>query len=134
MVAIYRSEGRLGHSLRFVWHFLQMNIAMAIGMAAFAVVGMLFDPGHVLRSLPLLFAVGMAVAMVLPMAAWMRLGMRHGWWRTGEMSGAMVAPTLALVVICAVGLLPHYAAVVWSMPLMIVAMLADMVYRRYDYS
>lgn len=134
MVAIYRSQGRAGFALRFAWHFLQMFIAMGIGMAVLGIAQSLLGYRGLARTAPELYALIMALAMVIPMAAWMRLGMGHRWSRTTEMSAAMTVPTLLLVVICSVGLLPHAAALAWSMPLMYVAMLGDMVYRLHDYA
>ncbi len=134
MIAIYRSEGRVGHALRFAWHFLQMYIAMGIGMAVLGMGLSVLGYRDTVRSSPELYAVLMAVAMVLPMAAWMRYRMGHGWSRTTEMSAAMTVPTLVVVLICSVGLLPHELALAWSMPLMTVGMIADMLYRWHEYA
>ena len=88
MVAVYRSGGRAGQILRFTWHFIQMFIAMGLGMAVLAVVVGLLGYQDLRERFPEGYAVLMTVAMVLPMAAWMRFGMRHGWARTTEMSAA----------------------------------------------
>jgi hypothetical protein len=134
MIAIYRSEGCVGQALRFTWHFLQMFIAMGIGMAVYGIaVGLLGYQGLGQRQ-PEIATLLMAFSMVVPMAAWMRFRMGHGWYRTGEMSGAMVVPTVVLVVICSLGLLPHTVALAWSMPVMYVAMLGAMFYRWRDYA
>jgi hypothetical protein len=134
MIAIYRSEGRAGPALRFTWHFLQMFIAMGIGMAVYGIaVGLLGYQG-LGKSQPETAALLMTAAMVVPMAAWMRFRMGHGWYRTGEMSAAMVVPIVVLVAVCSLGLLPHTVALAWSMPVMYVAMLGAMLYRWRDYA
>ena len=134
MVAIYRSEGRAGQSLRFTWHFVQMVIAMSVGMVVLDVMLVLLGYQGISRRIPEVYTLIMALAMVVPMIAWMRFMMRHGWSRTAEMSAAMTVPIVALVILCAIGILPHTASVAWSMPIMYVAMLADMAYRRRDYA
>src|SRR5439155_20598591 len=123
MTAIYRSEGIAGQALRFTWHFRQMFIAMGVGMAVYGIaVGLLGYQG-LGKSQPEIAALLMTLSMVVPMAAWMRFRMGHGWYRTGEMSAAMVGLILVLVVICSLGFLPHSVALAWSMPVMYVAML-----------
>ena len=134
MVAAYRSTGRAGQILRFTWHFIQMFIAMGLGMAVLAIIVGLLGYQDLRERFPEGYAVLMTVAMVLPMAVWMRFGMGHGWARTTEMSAAMVVPIAILVVACSVGILPHTAALSRSMALMYVAMLGVMLYRWRDYS
>ena len=134
MEAVLRSEGSVRQAARFTWHFVQMFIAMMLGMVPlFAVLGVLgiYDLS---KRQPELFASLMALAMVLPMAAWMRFRMGHGWGRTIEMSAAMIGPTAVIVPLCLAGFLPHTAAVGTSHVLMPIAMLADMSYRWRDYA
>jgi len=134
MAAVIRPETGLRKSMRFTWHFIQMYIVMGAGMAALAIGLGLLGYGNLGKRLPEFYALFMAISMVIPMAAWMRFRMGHGWSRTTEMSAAMIIPTGVLVVICSVGILPHAAALAWSMPLMTVAMLGDMGYRWRDYA
>jgi len=134
MAAMIRPETGLRQATRFTWHFIQMYIAMSVGMAALAIGLGLLGYGSLGKRLPEFYALLMAISMVIPMAAWMRFRMGHGWSRTTEMSAAMIIPTGVLVVICSVGILPHPAALAWSMPLMTVAMLGDMGYRWRDYA
>jgi hypothetical protein len=134
MIAIYRSAGCAGQAMRFTWHFIQMFIAMGIGMAVYAIATGLLGYQGLGKSQPEIAALVMAFAMVVPMAVWMRFRMGHGWSRTGEMSGAMVVPIVVLVAICSLGLLPHTVALAWSMPVMYVAMLGAMLYRWRDYA
>src|ERR671923_499813 len=134
MAAVIRPETGLRQAARFAWHFIQMFIAMAVGMALLAIALGLLGYGNLGKRVPEFYALLMAISMVIPMAAWMRFRMGHGWSRTTEMSGAMIIPTGILVVICSAGILPHAAALAWSMPLMYVAMLGDMGYRWRDYA
>ncbi len=134
MIAMYRSEGRAGQALRFTWHFLQMFIAMGIGMGVYGIAVALLGYQGLSKSQPETAALLMALSMVVPMAAWMRFRMGHGWNRTGEMSAGMVVPIVVLVTICSLGLLPHTVALAWSMPVMYVAMLGVMFYRWRDYA
>lgn len=134
MEAVIRSEGPVRQAARFAWHFVQMFIAMMLGMLPLFAVLSLLGIYDLSDRQPELFASLMALSMVLPMAAWMRLRMGHGWSRTTEMSLAMVAPTAVVVPLCLAGFLPHSAAVVTSHVLMPVAMLTDMAYRWRDYA
>jgi hypothetical protein len=134
MVAMLRCEGRVVQVLRFTWHFVQMFIAMAVGMALLGFGVGLLGYADLGKRQPEVYALLMAVSMVIPMAAWMRFWMGHAWSRTTEMSAAMIFPILALVGICSVGLLPHTVALSWSMPVMYVAMLGIMAYRWRDYA
>lgn len=134
MAAVIRRETGLRQATRFTWHFIQMYIAMGVGMAVLAIGLGLLGYGNLGKRLPEFYALLMAISMVIPMAAWMRFRVGHGWSRTTEMSAAMILPTGVLVVICSVGILPHAAALAWSMPLMTVAMLGDMGYRWRDYA
>ena len=134
MDAVIRPETGLRQATRFTWHFTQMFVAMGVGMAALAIGLGLLGYGNLGKRVPEFYALLMGISMVIPMAAWMRFRMRHGWSRTTEMSAAMIVPTGLLVVICSVGILPHAAALAWSMPLMYVAMLGDMGYRWRDYA
>jgi hypothetical protein len=107
---------------------------MEVGMAVLGFGVGLLGYANLGKRLPEVFALLMAVSMVIPMAALMRFWMRHSWSRTTEMSAAMIVPILALVVICSVGLLPHRVALSWSMPVMYVAMLGIMAFRWRDYA
>jgi hypothetical protein len=134
MAAVIRPETGVRELGRLGWHFVQMFIAMSVGMGAFGAGMGLLGYGNLGKGLPELYTVLMALSMVIPMVAWMRLRMGHGWSLTMEMSAAMIVPTGVLVVICSVGILPHAAALAWSMPLMLMAMLGDMGYRWREYA
>jgi hypothetical protein len=115
----------LGH---FVRHYLEMVLAMAAGMMAYAMVfgrGMAFT-GYRDEAI-------MAAFMTVPMVAWMR-SRGHGWRQAAEMAVAMLVP-MAVVVLAmagrpgvsdrALGLASHAA--------MLLGMLGLMVARRAEY-
>lgn len=134
MHAVIRSEAPMRQATRFAWHFVQMFIAMMLGMLPLFAVLALLGIWDLSKRQPELFASLMALSMVLPMVVWMRFRMGHGWARTTEMSLAMIGPTVVIVPLCLAGFLPHRAAVGTSHVLMPVAMLADMAYRWRDYA
>ena len=127
-------DTRTRQAVRFAWHFIQMFLAMMVGMVPLGIVLALLRVSNLSKTQPELFASLMALSMVLPMAAWMLLRMGHSVARTTEMSLAMLLPTVVIVPLCLAGVLPHSAAVGPSMMLMSVAMLADMGFRWRDYA
>ena len=74
--------------LRFAGHYLEMVVAMFVGMGALAPVWALLWPG--LPGIPDAHALIMATDMSVGMALWMRIR-RHGWRHIGEMVAAMYA-------------------------------------------
>ncbi len=123
---------------KFVLHFLEMAIAMGVGMAIFAPIkGALVSQGYtaLLDTSSLDFQVGMNLFMVVPMVLWMRVrgcGWRHG----AEMGGAMIAPTACVLLLCRLGVtdvLPWFTTSL-SGPAMLLGMLAIMLYRREIYT
>jgi hypothetical protein len=121
------SRGR--QILRFVRHFGEMMLAMLLGMAVFDVVdGAIHIPVR-----PEVSALAMAVAMTVPMVAWMRIR-KHTWRLNAEMAGAMIVPTVLLIGVCELGLLPRTSLMLGTHILMVPAMLAVMLYRWRDYT
>ena len=112
--------------LRFAGHYLEMVVAMMIGMVVLAPVWLLAWPG--LADRPDLETIVMAFDMTIAMAAWMRLR-RHPWPHITRMCGAMdlgfvlVLPAYWLGVLSAEAMmsLGHVLMLV----LMLVAMLRD---------
>ena len=93
---------------RFTRHFIEMVVAMIIGMAAFGALwsavisasGTDFDSftdDHVV-----LVALAMAFDMTVPMVLWMR-HRGHNWARGAEMAGAMFVPTSLVICLLEVG-------------------------------
>src|SRR5215470_19129438 len=85
-LAVLRSNARVAQVIRFVWHYVQMAIAMELGM--------LLPVGFILAALglydlvsrsPEASALVMTAEMVFGMAAWMVVR-RHSWRHTMEMS------------------------------------------------
>jgi len=121
----------------FTFHFAEMWFAMLVGMAGFMVVAVaVAAQGNPILSEPtsIGFQIGMGLFMVVPMAAWMRF--RGCDWRaSGEMGGAMILSTGALV---AFGALGFREGQLWVSSnqhmLMLLSMLAVMLYRRERYT
>ena len=129
------SRGR--QTLRFLRHFGEMVLAMLLGMGVLDVVnGAILVPiGFLYLSagFPEAYALAMAVAMTVPMVAWMRIR-KHAWRLNAEMAGAMIVPTVLMIVVSSLGLLPRTSLMLGTHILMVPAMLAVMLYRWHDYS
>jgi hypothetical protein len=121
----------------FLLHFAEMLVAMMLGMAVFAAVGLaLTAQGSttLLNGSSITSQVGMGAFMVAPMVVWMRV--RGGMWRHGvEMAAAMLVPVMAVL------LLERLHVSEWlpwlsrsEHPAMVVGMLAAMLYRREQYT
>jgi len=113
--------------LRFVLHYLEMVVAMVVGMVALAPLW----PDAWLARVDL-HAAAMAVNMTVGMAAWMALR-RHTWPRIVEMSAAMVLPFAVLLVPYWLGALSADALMIAAHVVMFPLMLAAMIWRRADY-
>ena len=86
-----RSEGADPSGGRFASYFVQMVIAMMLGMLPLFVLLCLLGINDLSTRRPELFASLMALAMVLPMATWMHFRMSRRGARTTEMSVARSA-------------------------------------------
>jgi flagellar biosynthetic protein FliP len=96
--------------LAFAGHYLEMVVAMVVGMVALAPVWDGLWPGHADR--PDTAAMAMAANMTVAMVAWMAVR-GHGRRGIALMSGAMVLPFAVLAVPYWAGLMPGS----WLMPL-----------------
>lgn len=124
----------------FLRHYLEMVVAMALGMMAF---GILFvsplDPfgaREALRAHIYVRELLMLLAMSLPMAAYM-LYQGHTPERTAEMVAGMALPALAVIGLTAAATIPVLTEALlslWSHVAMLVGMLAAMLYRRSEYA
>ena len=119
----------------FLGHFAEMFVAMMLGMPLLGMPlsllgGALFGTAAV--HIPEVRALGMAVAMTIPMVAWMRFR-GHAWRPSAEMGAAMIVPALALFPLYWAGLIPGRSLSGLEMALMLPAMLAAMLYRRHEY-
>ncbi|HKA13182.1 MAG TPA: hypothetical protein VKI99_22205, partial [Candidatus Dormibacteraeota bacterium] len=131
---ILRSNAPAMQVARFAGHYVQMSIAMLVGMLL--PLGLLlsaFGLGPYLRS-PEASALLMTTEMVIGMAAWMAIR-RHPWRHTVEMSAGMAASTVVAAVASLAGLLPHTAVDSTVVGLLMwVGMLAAMLFRWRDYA
>ncbi|MGZ3667556.1 MAG: hypothetical protein ACXVDA_24085 [Ktedonobacterales bacterium] len=130
---------RSRQTLRFLRHFGEMLLAMLLGMGVFGIVNsaLLVPSGFTYLSAslghPEAYAAAMAVAMTVPMVAWMRIR-KHAWRLSAEMAGAMLVSTALLIAICSFGFLPSTVVVPGTHILMVPAMLGAMLYRWRDYT
>lgn len=121
----------------FVRHYLEMVVAMLVGMfvlggalrAGLAVAGVEYSMARV----PELMILEMGVTMALGMVAWMRYR-RHGWASTLEMSAAMLVPAVAVIPLVSLDVLSGGAAMTLEHVAMFPLMLVVMLRRRDEYS
>lgn len=118
-------------NIRFAGHYLEMVVAMLVGMFALGPVWSLTAPD--LTGSPAAQAVIMATDMTLGMALWMWIR-RHSWPRIAEMSAAMYLPFVALLVPYWLGAISGGALMMAGHVIMFPLMLAAMLWRRAEYS
>jgi flagellar biosynthetic protein FliP len=124
------------HSVgRAVWHFvrhyLEMVVAMFIGMFALGGLAGLVWPAMTTRA-----DVGvmvMATNMSIGMAAWMRFR-GHSWRGIAEMSASMYLPFAVLLVPYWAGMAGEGVLMTWGHLLMLPAMALAMLLRAADYA
>jgi hypothetical protein len=126
--------------MRFVRHYVEMVIAMFLGMAVLGVpagwamgtLGTSWSELH--TSAPALMLLGMAVTMTVPMVAWMRYR-GHGWQANTEMSVAMFLPTFAVIALLGGRLVEDIGALLLIEHVaMLLSMLAAMLLRPAEYA
>lgn len=130
--------GRLGNTAakvgRFSWHFVQMLVAMMLGMGVFHVLA-----GRATEANRVLWYAGMELSMVPPMIALM-LFQGHGWRSSAEMAIAMLAGPAVLLACAQLGLhnyipgLSRNTLLSLADATMFLGMLGAMLYRRDMYS
>ncbi|PRY51887.1 hypothetical protein LY71_101259 [Geodermatophilus tzadiensis] len=121
---------------RFTLHFLEMVVAMAVGMVALHPVWTLVLDALGAAELmhdPYTGALVMATDMTVAMSAWMRFR-GHRWRPVAEMAAAMYLPFLVLFVPLALGLIDRDALLLWGHVLMLPAMAAAMLLRPHEYA
>ena len=114
--------------LRFVGHYLEMVAAMVVGMMLLAP---LWPDAWTAR--PDVAALVMAADMTIGMALWMAIR-RHTGRQITEMSAAMCAPFVVLLVPYWFGLITGEVLMLAGHLLMFVTMLAAMLWRRDEYA
>ncbi len=91
---------------RFCLHFLEMTVAMMVGMPILFLVRNLVPASSGLaeafKSGTISYSITMTVFMTLPMVAWM-IVRGHGWRHSREMALAMVAPVAVAAVLSLLG-------------------------------
>ncbi|MFC4123084.1 DJ-1/PfpI family protein [Nonomuraea zeae] len=122
------SRGRLAG--RFLWHYAEMVVAMLLGML---LLGLLWDAVLPEITRTDVSTLVMAADMTIGMAVWMRVR-RHGWPGIAEMSLAMFAPFLILLVPYWLGVLPGHLLMSIGHVLMFVLMALAMLRRRSEYT
>ncbi|MFE7631119.1 hypothetical protein [Kocuria sp. NPDC057446] len=120
----------------FARHYLEMVVAMVVGMIALAPVWswVLERIGVTeLFSRPDLAALVMATDMTIAMSVWMRFR-GHGWAPIAEMAAAMYLPFIILFVPLWAGLISATTLMVAGHLLMLVAMAGAMLLRVHEYT
>ncbi len=121
---------------KFTLHFLEMVVAMAVGMVALHPLWILVLDAVGASGLmhnPYTGALIMATNMTVAMSAWMKVR-GHRWRPIAEMGAAMYLPFLALFVPLALGLIGESALMLWGHVLMLPAMAAAMLLRPSEYA
>jgi hypothetical protein len=95
-------SGTASATVKFLLHFVEMAIAMGVGMAIFGPVrSALLSQGYtaLLDTHSIDYQVGMNLFMVVPMVLWMR-ARGHSWRHGFEMGAAMVVPVALILFVC----------------------------------
>jgi hypothetical protein len=131
-----------GHARRsdrrnLVRHFVEMVIAMLVGMAvlgmaAAAICTALGHSGFLTHHAGLRAFV-MALNMTIGMAVWMRYR-GHGWAAIADMGGAMFVPVLVLIGPYLAGAISAAVLLIGMHVLMLPAMVVAMLHRRDEYA
>jgi hypothetical protein len=129
--------GRRPGWVHFLRHYLEMVVAMLVGMIALGpVVGWLLSAAGLAYShaqRPDLAALEMTVTMSAGMVAWMRFR-GHGWPGTLEMTAAMFVPAVVLIPLLWLGAIPAGSVLMVMHVAMLPLMLAAMLRRRDEYA
>ncbi len=119
---------------RFLWHFVQMFVAMMVGMMPYHAIFGKSPAGNTI-----LWYAGMELSMVPGMVILM-LYQRHGWRHTAEMAIAMLVGPAVFLACAQLGLHNYISGLSVNTLLrlsnttMIIGMLAAMLYRREMYT
>jgi hypothetical protein len=121
---------------RLAVHYVEMVIAMAVGMVALHPVWtFLLDAAgwSAFLDSPEAMAMVMATDMTIGMTAWMRFR-GHGWRPCAEMGAAMYLPFLVLFPPMWAGLITSGGMLLWGHVLMLFAMAGAMALRPHEYA
>ena len=117
-------------------HYVEMVIAMAVGMYALSPVWtFLLDAAgwSAFLDSPEAMAMVMATDMTIGMTAWMRFR-GHSWRPCAEMGAAMYLPFLVLLPPMWAGLITSGGMLLWGHVLMLFAMAGAMALRPHEYA
>jgi hypothetical protein len=131
-----RSAWTRAEAWRFTRHYLEMVVAMLLGMAVLGPLeSALLDPlgWQSVRAVPELDALVMATNMTAAMVAWMRYR-GHSRAATGLMAAAMYLPFVVLLAPLWLGALSPTGMLVGGHVLMLPAMAGAMLLRREEYT
>src|SRR5512136_1436914 len=92
------TQSRAAKVRAFAWHFVQMVLAMMVGMGVYHLL-----TGKALAAYPVLNFAGMELSMIPPMVALMRYH-QHSWQRSLEMAAAMLAGPVVFIACVQLGL------------------------------
>ncbi len=130
------TQTRTRHTWHLVRHYLEMVVAMLVGMVAlgplWSLAGDAFGWSAVLHR-PEAAVLVMATNMTIAAAAWMRFR-RHGWAAIAEMAVAMYAPFIVLFPPLWLGVLSATGLMVLGHLLMLLTIAAVMLRRRDEYT
>jgi hypothetical protein len=115
----------------FTRHYLEMVVAMLVGMVALGPLENLVWPALTARHD--VGAMVMATNMAIGMGAWMRFR-GHSWRGIAEMSASMYLPFAVLLVPYWIGAIGGGALMTWGHVLMLPAMAAVMLLRPDEYA
>lgn len=130
-----RSSWTRTDSWRFARHYLEMVVAMLLGMMILGPLeGALLDPlgWSSVRAIAELDALVMATNMTVPMVGWM-VYRRHSWAASALMAAAMYVSFIVVFPLLWLDLLSAGGVLVGGHLLMLPAMAAAMLVRRDEY-
>ena len=119
--------------LRFTLHYVEMIIAMFVGMFALDFLESAVGLGVSFMAHPELGYLVMAVNMSVGMAAWMRFR-GHAWRPTLEMCAAMFVPVVPLFPLLWLGVIGSGTLMLLAHVVMFPLMLGAMLLRRSEYT
>jgi hypothetical protein len=124
----------------FVRHYLEMLVAMFLGMAVLGMPALIalgaagVSSAELRADAPALMLLGMGITMTVPMVGWMRYR-GHGWRVSNEMAASMLVPTGGVIALLGTGLVDDIGTLLMiEHVVMLPSMLVAMLLRRDEYS
>lgn len=134
MSRVTRALAAGGSWRRFWWHYLQMVVAMMVGMALTPLFRLLFTAvgAESVYARGDVHTLAMATGMTVGMTVWMRFR-GHGWRPVAEMAAAMYLPFVALFPLLWTGAIDQMTLSAAGHSLMFPAMVGVMLLRPAEY-